>query len=310
MGLFSRKKSKPVEREYFSDTSKAIGDILDLALRYLVDDNLLDTYSEKRLDIDFINKSRAELETAIVNLGKSIAEYYNYEYTSVKDETEAHKNFQHSIDALVTIFNNSIDLYVEDNNSRERLNAAYIRCIKELEKVKEILSDDEVLQAFTGISPVEREEVNIEEEKVIEEDPEGEEVETEADTEADNLQTVEVINEISSDEVDGDVIADTDKMRVYFIRMSRNEEDEININLCIKNKTDNEVVVKCKDVSVDRVSTEPTFNCIITGNDMVYDKMILNKEIQQLVNFKGTFFMVEKDTSEIIDESSASIFEE
>lgn len=92
--------------------------------------------------------------------------------------------------------------------------------------------------------------------------------------------------------------------------MSRNEEDEINLNLCIENKIDKEIIVKAKDISVDGILTEPTFNCSILSGNRIYDKMTFKNDIQQLVNFEGTFYVMESDTSKVIEENKVSMFKE
>ena len=116
-------------------------------------------------------------------------------------------------------------------------------------------------------------------------------------------------SESNNDDVDGDLIVDTEKMKAYFIRISRNEEDELNLNLCIVNKLNKDVVLKIKEVTVDGVSTEPRFTCNIPSESRVYDKMIYKNEISQLVNLEGTFYIV-NDNNEVIDEAKLSMFKE
>ena len=302
--IFNKNKGKKVPRieECFSETGDLLGEIIDLAARYSIDDSLLDKYSKDGTETIIINKVRGELESVLLDLGKSLEEYYNNEYTTVKDTKEENNNFSYSLDALVVLFNNSLDLYSENEEVRDGLNSCYKICNSELITVKEILSDDKAIQNFTGIIPV------IEEvEEIIEETSNNEEIINEESSKEENITFVE---EDVNSEVDGDIIVNTEKMKVYFIRISRNEEDEINLNLCIENKLDKNVIVQGKNVSVDEIITEPTFSCNIEANARVYEKMTFKNDIQQLVNFKGTFFLVEGSSTKVIDECKVSMFKE
>lgn len=302
--IFNKNKGKKVPRieECFSETGDLLGEIIDLAARYSIDDSLLDKYSKDGTETIIINKVRGELESVLLDLGKSLEEYYNNEYTTVKDTKEENNNFSYSLDALVVLFNNSLDLYSENEEVRDGLNSCYKICNSELITVKEILSDDKAIQNFTGIIPV------IEEvEEIIEETSNNEEIITEESSKEENITFVE---EDVNSEVDGDIIVNTEKMKVYFIRISRNEEDEINLNLCIENKLNKDVVVKSKSVSVDEIITEPTFSCNIKANARVYERMTFKNDIQQLVNFKGTFSLIECDSTKVIEECTVSMFEE
>lgn len=302
--IFNKNKGKKVPRieECFSETGDLLGEIIDLAARYSIDDSLLDKYSKDGTETIIINKVRGELESVLLDLGKSLEEYYNNEYTTVKDTKEENNNFPYSLDALVVLFNNSLDLYSENEEVRDGLNSCYKICNSELITVKEILSDDKAIQNFTGIIPV------IEEvEEIIEETSNNEEIITEESSKEENITFVE---EDVNSEVDGDIIVNTEKMKVYFIRISRNEEDEINLNLCIENKLDKNVIVQGKNVSVDEIITEPTFSCNIKANARVYERMTFKNDIQQLVNFKGTFSLIECDSTKVIEECTVSMFEE
>lgn len=300
-GIFSKNKGKVVCSipEYYGETSELIDDISDLAGRYSIDEKFLDTYSKEKVDIDFINNARAEIESVLSNLGKSIEEYYNEEYTIVRDTAKKDKNFSYSLDALVVIFNNSLDLYSDNKELRDELNTSYDKCNKELLKVKEILRDDETLQKFTGLKPIEKVEETI-----------VEEVSEISAKEEPKINTAEVIeSESNNDDVDGDLIVNTEKMKAYFIRISRNEEDELNLNLCIENKLNKDVVLKIKEVTVDGVSTEPRFTCNVSSGSRIYDKMIFKNDINQLVNLEGTFYIL-NDNNEVIDEAKISMFKE
>ena len=302
--MFNKNKNKKAARveECFSETGELLGEIIDLASRYSIDDNLLDKYSKEGKEIVLINKVRAELESALVGFGKILDEYYNNEYVTVKDARKENESFSYSLDALVVLFNNSLDLYSENEEIRDGLNSCYKLCNSELIKVKEILSDDKAIQDFTGIEPV------VEEvEEVIEEPSKDEEITAEELSEEENTALVE--DDVNSD-VDGDIIVNTDKMKIYFIRISRNEEDEINLNLCIENKLNKDVIVQSKDVSVDGVITEPTFSCNIKAESRVYEKMTFKNNIQQLVNLKGTFCLIDGGLNKVIDECTVSMFEE
>ncbi|WP_133014876.1 hypothetical protein [Clostridium cuniculi] len=302
--MFNKNKNKKASRleECFSETGELLGEIIDLASRYSIDDNLLDKYSKEGKEIVLINKVRAELESALVGFGKILDEYYNNEYVTVKDSRKENESFSYSLDALVVLFNNSLDLYSENEEVRDGLNSCYKLCNSELINVKEILSDDKAIQDFTGIEPV------VEEvEEIIEENSKDDEVTAEELSEEENTALVE--DDVNSD-VDGDIIVNTDKMKIYFIRISRNEEDEINLNLCIENKLNNNVIVQSKDVYVDGVITEPTFSCNIKAEARVYEKMTFKNDIQQLVNFKGTFCLIDGGSTKVIDECTVSMFEE
>ena len=232
-------------------------------------------------------------------------EYYNNEYVTVKDSRKENESFSYSLDALVVLFNNSLDLYSENEEVRDGLNSCYKLCNIELINVKEILSDDKAIQDFTGIEPVVEEVEEVEE--VIEEPSKDEKVTAEELSEEENTALVE--DDVNSD-VDGDIIVNTDKMKIYFIRISRNEEDEINLNLCIENKLNKDVMVQSKYVSIDGVITEPTFICNIKAESRVYEKMTFKNDIQQLVNFKGTFCLIDGGSNKVIDECTVSMFEE
>lgn len=302
--MFNKNKNKKASRveECFSETGELLGEVIDLASRYSIDDNLLDKYSKEGKEIVLINKVRAELESVLVGFGKSLDEYYNNEYVTVKDSRKENESFSYSLDALVVLFNNSLDLYSENEEVRDGLNSCYKLCNIELINVKEILSDDKAIQDFTGIEPV------VEEvEEVIEEPSKDEKVTAEELSEEENTALVE--DDVNSD-VDGDIIVNTDKMKIYFIRISRNEEDEINLNLCIENKLNKDVIVQSKDVSIDGVITEPTFICNIKAESRVYEKMTFKNDIQQLVNFKGTFCLIDGGSNKVIDECTVSMFEE
>ena len=310
MGLFdifnkNKGKKEPKVEECFSQTGDLLGEIIDLASRYTIEDNLLDKYSNDGTEITIINKVREELESVLLDLGKSLDEYYNNEYTTVKDTEKENNNFSYSLDALVVLFNNSLDLYSENEEVRDALNSCYKVCNTKLINVKEVLSDDKAIEDFTGIKPivVEAEEV----EEIIDERLNNEEIVVEEVSKEENTTLIE--EDVNSD-VDGDVIVNTDKMKVYFIRISRNEEDEISLNLCIENKLDKDVIVQSKDVSVDGSITEPRFTCSISAKSRVYDKMVFENNIQQLVNFKGTFCMVDCDSTKVVDECTVSMFEE
>lgn len=305
--MFNKNKNKKAARveECFSETGELLGEIIDLASRYSIDDNLLDKYSKEGKEIVLINKVRAELESALVGFGKILDEYYNNEYVTVKDVRKENESFSYSLDALVVLFNNSLDLYSENEEVRDGLNSCYKLCNSELINVKEILSDDKAIQDFTGIEPVVEEVEEVEE--VIEEPSKDEKVTAEELSEEENTALVE--DDVNSD-VDGDIIVNTDKMKIYFIRISRNEEDEINLNLCIENKLNNDVIVQSKDVSVDGVITEPTFSCNIKAESRVYEKMTFRNDIQQLVNFKGIFCLIDGGSTKVIDECTVSMFEE
>lgn len=302
--MFNKNKNKKASRveECFSETGELLGEVIDLASRYSIDDNLLDKYSKEGKEIVLINKVRSELESVLVGFGKSLDEYYNNEYVTVKDARKENESFSYSLDALVVLFNNSLDLYSENEEVRDGLNSCYKLCNSELINVKEILSDDKAIQDFTGIESV------VEEvEEVIEEPSKDEEVTDEELSEEENTALVE--DDVNSD-IDGDIIVNTDKMKIYFIRISRNEKDEINLNLCIENKLNKDVIVKSKDVSVDGVITEPTFSCNIKAESRVYEKMTFKNNIQQLVNFKGTFCLIDGGLNKVIDECTVSMFEE
>lgn len=307
MGLFdifnkNKGKKEPKVEECFSQTGDLLGEIIDLASRYTIEDNLLDKYSNDGTEITIINKVREELESVLLDLGKSLDEYYNNEYTTVKDTKKENNNFSYSLDALVVLFNNSLDLYSENEEVRDNLNFCYKVCNGELAKVKEILMDDKAIEDFTGIKPV------VEEiEEVIEETSNNEEVAVEKISKEEATAVIE--DDVDSD-VDGDIIVNTDKMKIYFIRISRNEEDEISLNLCIENKLDKDVIIESKDVSVDGIITVPSFSCSISAKSRVYDKMVFENSIQQLVNLKGTFYMIDGDSTKVIDECIVSMFKE
>ena len=118
MGLFNifNKKKSEVEKiehkvpEHYGTTSELLDEVENLALRYLINDNMLDTYNKEKLDIKYINEARVELEKAIKELNKSLEEYYDNEYSAVGNTKESNKNFPYSLEALVAIFNNSQDL--------------------------------------------------------------------------------------------------------------------------------------------------------------------------------------------------------
>lgn len=305
--MFNKNKNKKASRveECFSETGELLGEVIDLASRYSIDDNLLDKYSKEGKEIVLINKVRSELESVLVGFGKSLDEYYNNEYVTVKDSRKENESFSYSLDALVVLFNNSLDLYSENEEVRDGLNSCYKLCNIELINVKEILSDDKAIHDFTGIEPVVEEVEEVEE--VIEEPSKDEKVTAEELSEEENTALVE--DDVNSD-VDGDIIVNTDKMKIYFIRISRNEEDEINLNLCIENKLNKDVMVQSKYVSIDGVITEPTFICNIKAESRVYEKMTFKNDIQQLVNFKGTFCLIDGGSNKVIDECTVSMFEE
>ncbi len=235
MGIFDifNKKKNNVEKvehkvpEYYGVTSDLLGEVEDLASKYLVDESMLDIYSKDKLEVKYLNEARQELEEALKNLNKSLEEYYDNEYTIASATKEKDKTFPYSLEALVVLFNNSLDLYAENESAWDTLNLAYNKCNGKLNKVKEVLSDDEAIQKFTGLKPIVKEEEKIEETEVTNEES-NEEVASDASVVVENV----------SDDVDGDIIVNTDKIKMYFIRISRNEDDSLNLNLCIENKTD------------------------------------------------------------------------
>ena len=249
---------------------------------------MLDIYSKDKLEVKYLNEARQELEEALKNLNKSLEEYYDNEYTIASATKEKDKTFPYSLEALVVLFNNSLDLYAENESAWDTLNLAYNKCNGKLNKVKEVLSDDEAIQKFTGLKPIVKEEEKIEETEVTNEES-NEEVASDASVVVENI----------SDDVDGDIIVNTDKIKVYFIRISRNEDDALNLNLCIENKTDKNVVVESKEVIVDGRSTEPVFNCNISAETRVFDKMIFNTNVDQLVNLECSITMKDSNTNEL-----------
>ena len=307
MGLFNifNKKKSEVEKiehkvpEHYGTTSELLDEVENLALRYLINDNMLDTYNKEKLDIKYINEARVELEKAIKELNKSLEEYYDNEYTIASATKEKDKTFPYSLEALVVLFNNSLDLYAENESAWDTLNLAYNKCNGKLNKVKEVLSDDEAIQKFTGLKPIVKEEEKIEETEVTNEES-NEEVASDASVVVENV----------SDDVDGDIIVNTDKIKMYFIRISRNEDDSLNLNLCIENKTDKNVVVESKEVIVDGRSTEPVFNCNISAETRVFDKMIFNTNVDQLVNLECSITMKDSNTNELLEECKVSMFKE
>lgn len=303
MGIFDifNKKKNNVEKiehkvpEYYGVTSDLLGEVEDLASKYLVDESMLDIYSKDKLEVKYLNEAREELEEALKGLNKSLEEYYDNEYTIISDTKEKDKTFPYSLEALVVLFNNSLDLYAENESAWDTLNLAYNKCNDKLNKVKEVLSDDEAIQKFTGLKPIVKEEEKAEEAEVA-----NEEV----------ASDVSVIVENVSDDVDGDIIVNTDKIKVYFIRISRNEDDALNLNLCIENKTDKDVIVESKEVIVDGRSTEPVFNCNISAETRVFDKMIFSANVEQLVNLECSITMKDSNTNELLEECKVSIFKE
>ena len=303
MGIFDifNKKKNNVEKiehkvpEYYGVTSDLLGEVEDLASKYLVDESMLDIYSKDKLEVKYLNEAREELEEALKGLNKSLEEYYDNEYTIISDTKEKDKTFPYSLEALVVLFNNSLDLYAENESAWDTLNLAYNKCNDKLNKVKEVLSDDEAIQKFTGLKPIVKEEEKAEEAEVA-----NEEV----------ASDVSVIVENVSDDVDGDIIVNTDKIKVYFIRISRNEDDALNLNLCIENKTDKDVIVESKEVIVDGRSTEPVFNCNISAETRVFDKMIFSANVEHLVNLECSITMKDSNTNELLEECKVSIFKE
>lgn len=303
--IFNKNKSKKVQRieEHFSETGDLLGEIIDLASNYSYgnEDNLLNKYSNEGLEIVFINKVRSELEGVLLDLGKSLKEYYNNEYVTAEDSKGENKSFAYSLDALVVLFNNSLDLYLENEEVRDTLNFCYKVCNVELEKVKEILSDDKAIEAFTGI----KKKVVVEE--IINEESREEE---EVAIEEREKETAKEVYEESFSEVDGDIIIDTDKIKLYFIRISRDEEERINLNLCIENKLDSDIKIEIKDVTVEACKTIPSFNCNVLAKSIVYEKMVFENNVEQLVNFKGTFLVIDSNLNKVIDEYKISMFDE
>lgn len=303
MGLFNifNKKKSEVEKiehkvpEHYGTTSELLDEVENLALRYLINDNMLDTYNKEKLDIKYINEARAELEKAIKELNKSLEEYYDNEYSAVGNTKESNKNFPYLLEALVAIFNNSLDLYSDDENTWDTLNLAYNKCNHKLNKVKEVLSDNEAIQEFTGLKPIEKEEVK--EEKVKE----------------DNVKTkgeFEIATEDLKDEDDGDLIVNNDKLNIYYVRISRNEDESINLNLCVKNKFNKNIIVESKDVSVNGIDTNPKFSISVLAGEKSFDKMVFNTDIAELVNLKCTFVIKDENTNEVLEECSIDIFKE
>lgn len=302
--IFNKKKNnaEKVEHkvpEYYGVTSDLLGEVEDLASKYLVDESMLDIYSKDKLEVKYLNEARQELEEALKNLNKSLEEYYDNEYTIASATKEKDKTFPYSLEALVVLFNNSLDLYAENESAWDTLNLAYNKCNGKLNKVKEVLSDDEAIQKFTGLKPIVKEEEKIEETEVTNEES-NEEVASDASVVVENV----------SDDVDGDIIVNTDKIKMYFIRISRNEDDALNLNLCIENKTDKNVVVESKEVIVDGRSTEPVFNCNISAETRVFDKMIFNTNVDQLVNLECSITMKDSNTNELLEECKVSMFKE
>lgn len=310
MGLFGKKKKiESTVKVCFTTTSDLLGEIESLASRYVKNEYFLVTYSKDKLDIKLLNNARLILETELSKLGINLNKFYSEEYKTVSDTTDDNMKFSYSLYSLIELFNNSLDLYSEKADLRDSLNLCYDKCNGELEKVKVILSDDDTLKGFTGLEPIE---IQVEEEiQEVEEvvEDEIEDVESniikEEKTSIDNLSSLLVDDE---SDIDGDLIIDTDNMKVYFIRNSRNEFDEINLNLCIKNKTNKDVVIQCKNVTVDGNETIPRFNCGVSAGKAVYDSIIFKNEVDVLVNFTGTLCMI--GAGEVIDEATVTMFRE
>ena len=73
MGIFDifNKKKNNVEKvehkvpEYYGVTSDLLGEVEDLASKYLVDESMLDIYSKDKLEVKYLNEARQELEEAL-----------------------------------------------------------------------------------------------------------------------------------------------------------------------------------------------------------------------------------------------------
>ena len=256
--------------------------------------NIEETKKDRRIEVRMVF-SNEDLEKAIKELNKSLEEYYDNEYSAVGNTKESNKNFPYSLEALVAIFNNSLDLYSDDENTWDTLNLAYNKCNHKLNKVKEVLSDNEAIQEFTGLKPIEKEEVK--EEKVKE----------------DNVKTkgeFEIATEDLKDEDDGDLIVNNDKLNIYYVRISRNEDESINLNLCVKNKFNKNIIVESKDVNVNGIDTNPKFSISVLAGEKSFDKMVFNTDIAELVNLKCTFVIKDENTNEVLEECSIDIFKE
>ena len=120
----------------------------------------------------------------------------------------------------------------------------------------------------------------------------------------------EIATEDLKDEDDGDLIVNNDKLNIYYVRISRNEDESINLNLCVKNKFNKNIIVESKDVSVNGIDTNPKFSISVLAGEKSFDKMVFNTDIAELVNLKCIFVIKDENTNEVLEECSIDIFKE
>ena len=101
-----------------------------------------------------------------------------------------------------------------------------------------------------------------------------------------------------------------DVLNIYYVRISRNEDESINLNLCVKNKFNKNIIVESKDVSVNGIDTNPKFSISVLAGEKSFDKMVFNTDIAELVNLKCIFVIKDENTNEVLEECSIDIFKE
>ena len=129
----------------------------------------------------------------------------------------------------------------------------------------------------------------------------------------DNLKKEANIDIYDKEDIYGDdykkIIRDISFGANYNVTYS-NEDESINLNLCVKNKFNKNIIVESKDVSVNGIDTNPKFSISVLAGEKSFDKMVFNTDIAELVNLKCIFVIKDENTNEVLEECSIDIFKE
>ena len=303
MGLFDflkkkeKKKEKEKPKEAYIIHGELINEIIERAKEYSVNECFQEKYNQLGVDITYLNSARFELEMAVIKIGKSIEEFYDYQFTKSFDTKEENKNFYYSIMAMLTIATNCTKCYTKiSHEARLILDEAYEKSSENLFKVKEILNDGEAVERAIKA----QEDLKIELENKVSMEYESLDIE----------KGLKKINENINEFVDDikEIISEMKNKRfnyaVEVLKKMENRKDDI-IFVCntINNKfNDDKLINMCID-SINSCTNDIKFRIKLLESDI---KMIkLDYEYGQAVeleNFKSNIEAIQNSCKMILDE--------
>lgn len=303
MGLFDflkkkeKKKEKEEQKEEYIIHSELINEIIEIAKEYSVNECFQEKYNQLGLDITYLNSARFELEMAVIKIGKSIEEFYEYQFTKSFDTKEENKNFYYSIMAMITIATNCTKCYTKiSRESRLILDEAYEKSSENLLKVKEILNDGEAVEKAIKA----QEGLKIELENKVSMEYESLDIE----------KGLKKINENINEFIDDikEIISEMKNKRfnyaVEILRKMENRKDDI-IFVCntINNKfNDDKLINMCID-SINSYTNDIKFRIQLLESDIKIIKLDYEYgQAIELENFKLNIEAIQNSCKMILDE--------